>query len=433
MTIIHKALYLPTPYKKVIISQSPARKNAPNTALWTKRRRGKLKVAVFIGVLLAFILILLPQVIAENKGIEDVEKELGKNVEDKLGELNLSELEDYYNNLEDGSLSTWGSVKSFVGRVIKGDFEGGYNDFFKASISGLGKSALDTLPSLLSIIAIAILFSILSNMSSNFVHKSTNEIIYFVCFAAIAVILLSKVVSLIVLTNNTIKGMQRLMELLFPIMLTLITSLGGVITVSAYQPMMAVVSTSVVGVITAFILPCFIATVVLSVVGNLSPSIKLDKLNKFFKSTGEVVLGIMFSLFMTFVTLQGITGAIADSISVKSAKFAISSYVPILGGYLSEGFDLILASIVLIKNSLGLAGVIIMLTVILMPVLKITVFTLGLKLVAGIIEPIGDKRMSDFIATLGSNMRMLIVAILAVSFMFFIMIMLVIYTCNMGV
>lgn len=402
------------------------------------KRKSKLKHKAFkLLVIFAFCMLsalfLASQLIvfAAPNGVAEIEKELTGNVDEKLDNLNLSELEGFVNGLDsDGFM---GGIKEFLRGIIKGEYKDGYSEYFITALKGIGSSILDFLPMFVTIIGIAILFSIINGMSSSFMNKSTTEIIYFVCYSAIIVIVVTKITSLVALTTSTVGSMSKMMDIIFPILLTLITALGGIVCVSTYQPMMAVISTVVVGAITKFIIPCFIATLVLAIVGNITSNIKLNKLTKFFKSTGEVLLGIMFSLFITFVTLQGITGAIADNISVKSAKFAISSYVPILGGYLSDGFDLVMASMVLIKNALGVSGVLIMLSLMLVPVIKIIVFTLGLKLVAGIIEPIGDKRMSDIIGSISENMILLVVSILGVAFMFFIMIMLIIYTCNMGV
>lgn len=363
---------------------------------------------------------------------EEIKHELENNVNDKLDGLDIKELQQFVDSL-DGKSPVGKSLKQFMLNIIKGNYEGGYSEYFALSMNALLRGFVDILPLIVTVIAIAILFSLVNNMSSGFISKSTTEILYFVCYSAIIISVVAKVGILIADTVSTIGDIQRFMQIAFPIMLTLITALGGAITVSVYQPLMAVLSTGVITVINAVIIPCFVATLVLSIVGNITTNIKLDKLTKFFKTLGEVILGIMFSIFMTFVTMQGITGAVADNISVRSAKFAISSYVPILGGYLSEGFDLVMASVVLIKNSLGLTGVIILLSIVLLPIMKLLCFTLGLKLAAGIIEPIGDKRMSDIVYGISKNMVLLIVAMLGVSFMFLIMIMLVIYTCNLGV
>lgn len=425
------AIIINTPIYKPRVYMNIAYNKPLNKPLFGKKKKKSKRIYLIIALFAIVIMIVAPTLATgDSEALQEIEDKISGNVDAKLSEIDLSELESFVDGLNMEGTSLGGGVATFIKAVINGEYNGGYNDFFKAAMASMGKGMLDILPIILTIVAIAILYSIMSGLTSGFSNKSTIEIIYFVCYSAIIIILVTKITQLIGETVNTIKIMKKLMDISFPILLTMMTALGGAISVATYQPMMAVVSTGVVSIINAVILPCFIATVVLSVVGSLSKNIKLDKLNKFFKSVGEYILGIVFSLFMTFVTLQGITGAIADNISIKSAKFAISSYVPILGGYLSEGFDLILASVVLIKNSLGLTGVFVMLGVVLMPIIKITILSLGLKLASGIIEPIGDKRMSDIVYSMSSNLILLTVALLAVAFMFFVMMMLVIYTCN---
>ena len=381
-------------------------------------------------IILAFVF--LPTVIGESSNLADIEDELSDNVGDRLDELDLSELETFEKMLNGDKVYS-GGISKMIEDIIAGKFTGSPELVFDVIFSLLGVSIKGMLPLLVTLVAIAIIFSILNGLSSGFMSKSTTELIYFVCYATMIVLLMTSIAGLVKSTVDTISTMSQLMNIVFPILVTLVTSLGGIVTAGIYQPMMAILSVGCAGVINAFILPCFIATMVLSIVGYVSHNVKLDKLTKFFKSAGGIVLGCVFSLFMTFVTIQGITGAVADSISIKSAKFAISSYVPILGGYLSDGFDLVLASVVLVKNSIGMCSVLVMISIVLAPVINITIFLLGLRLISGIIEPIGDSRMSEILYAISENLTLLIAAILGMAFMFFLMIGLVIMTCNMGV
>ena len=98
----------------------------------------------------------------------------------------------------------------------------------------------------------------------------------------------------------------------------------------------------------------------------------------------------------------------------------MKSYIPILGGYLSDGFSLIMASSVLIKNAIGYSGLIIMFLTIISPILKIIIFKLGLSLVAGIIESVADKRVTDFISSISKSLTMLSSIIIAFSFAYLI-------------
>ena len=133
----------------------------------------------------------------------------------------------------------------------------------------------------------------------------------------------------------------------------------------------------------------------------------------------------MFGLITTFAGI--------DTVAVKSAKFALSSYVPILGGYLSEGFDIVLASGVLIKNALGLGVFVVLSVIIVVPIVKLVLFSSVLKLAAGIIEPVGDPRISELIYNTASNFNLLIAAIAGVGFLIFVMLMIIIGAYNVGV
>ena len=92
--------------------------------------------------------------------------------------------------------------------------------------------------------------------------------------------------------------------------------------------------------------------------------------------------------------------------------------------------DLILASSVLIKNSLGVVVLILLVITIMAPVLKIIVFNLALSFVTAIVEPIAGDRIVGFLSGVGKNLTILLVSILAVAFMLFILIMLIIFSAN---
>ena len=111
----------------------------------------------------------------------------------------------------------------------------------------------------------------------------------------------------------------------------------------------------------------------------------------------------------------------------------MQSYIPILGGYLSDGFDLMLASFSLIKNSLGILSLLMILSIIALPVLKIVILSLGLKLASGIIEPLCDSKFSKMLQGISSNLTLLIISLLGVAFMFLLTVMLVVYTFNVGI
>lgn len=393
------------------------------------------KWLIIAAVCLALSALLILGLINSPYATTEMEKEifdkLNDNVNQSLEDIDFSDIISFEEGMGYGCYE--GGFVQLVKDMLSGKYSGGFLDTFNLLMNTLGLSVKGFIPLLVTLVAVAVLFSIVNGLTSGFMSKSTVEIIHFVCYSAIIVLLMSEVSFLIADSVKAISNMSLFMEALFPIMLTLVTALGGIATTATYSPMMTILTVGVTKIISSVVLPCFIATMALSIVGYISKDIKLDKLTKFFKSGGEIIISVVFGLFTTFITMNGISGAITDNLSIKAAKFAVASYVPILGGYLSDGLDLAVSSVMLVKNAIGVSGVIMMLTIVLSPIIKILVFSLGLKLVAGVIEPIGNKRMSEIIYSVSKNLILLVVVMLAMAFMFFIMMILILLTCNAGV
>jgi Stage III sporulation protein AE (spore_III_AE). len=263
--------------------------------------------------------------------------------------------------------------------------------------------------------------------------ESTGQIVYYAVYGSIIATVAFIITSAVQAAVSVIASVTKLVDIVFPILLTLMAALGGTTSAAVYQPITLIFTDVVVKVINVAVMPMFFATVVFSIIGNITTNIKLDKLTSAIQSIAKWTLSIMFGVIITLVTAQGIVGASADTISVKSAKFALSSYVPILGGYLSEGFDIVMAGALLLKNAVGLAAVILLFIIILAPVIKILVITLMLRLTAGIVEPLADERISGLLYTTSKNLTILIGIVLGMAFLVFLLLMLVVYTFNMGV
>lgn len=363
---------------------------------------------------------------------ESAEEKLEEEIEDKLDDLDLSGLGSWLDEYGKGDVAANGFIEA-VKEIIAGKYDNDAGAFFNAAVSLASGAVKDSLPALIAIFAIALLYSVVGGLSGGFLKKSTTELIYFACYAAMISIVVAKTASLLVTATETVKSMQALMNAAFPVLLTLLTALGSVTSASVYRPMTAVLATGVTSVVTSVVLPLFIAATTVGIIGHLSKNVKLSKLTSFFKSCADFILGGIFGIFATFLSVQGLTGAIADTVSVKTAKFALQSYVPLLGGYLSDGFDLVLAGLVLIKNSAGLVVTLLILSAIIVPVVEIAVFSLGLKLVGGLIEPFSDERFSAMLGGVSKNLGVLIAIVLGVGFMFILTVMLVVATCNAGV
>ena len=101
-----------------------------------------------------------------------------------------------------------------------------------------------------------------------------------------------------------------------------------------------------------------------------------------------------------------------------------------IGGFLSGGLDLVLAGGVLIKNSVGMCGILLLVIVIAVPLVQLVVYNLFLKLTAAVTEPVGAEGVSGFLSSLSGAVNYFIAGLLAVGFMYFMTVLLLICSSN---
>ena len=157
----------------------------------------------------------------------------------------------------------------------------------------------------------------------------------------------------------------------------------------------------------------------------MSSNAKLDKLNGFVFALFKWILATTFTVFIAFLSFQGLTAGGVDGISIKATKYAIKNYIPMLGGYISDGFELVKAGGMLVKNATGFVGIVIMIGSIIKPVLTVGVIELGLKLLAGLAEPVGGKQASSLLYSVAKSLKLLVVILLGVALMFFLTVFLI--------
>lgn len=388
------------------------------------------KIVIISLLLLSLILVvstLFGSTVAEN---DDPRQELTDDIVDNTQELDLDSLQQWVDGLDS---SFFGSLKETIIAIAQGQRQPSFDQLIQVFVNQLFSAVTRVLPIIVSIVGISLLCSLLSSLTGGFLSNPTKQLIGFVSYCAVAVIVLTRTFSLVKNTSEVVGGVKQFMELVFPVLLTIITVVGGANSGAVFQPMMSVLTTTITSFVVELILPAVVAVIVFTMISSLSDGIKLNKLTEFFNSGIKYALTAVFSLFVTFLTAQGLTGGIIDTVSIKTAKFAMQSYVPIVGGYLSDGFDLMMASFVLIKNSLGVVSLFALLIFIASPIVNVIVFSLGLKLASGIIEPLGDTKISKMLYDLSKNVNILLAIILGVAFMFIVTIMLIIFACNLGV
>lgn len=355
------------------------------------------------------------------------QEDLSQSVFEILDDVDLTEMQSVVDNLEDIGLFEI-TIKDKIGKILKGEYFTDYTSLTSAIISLIFGDIKSILPFVFTLIAIGILCNLINNMRPD--NKSISDTINFVFLTVTMLIVIIAFKNILSSTKNTINLIMSQMQIVFPILITLLASIGSIASISIYNPLVAILTGVVSIVFNNFLYPLFIVIFILAILGNLTDTVKLGKLSGFLMSAFKWTIGIVFTIFTGFLSVQGISAGKYDSVSIKATKFAMKSYIPIIGSYVSDGMDFLILGSVLVKNSIGLIGVIILFITILSPILMIIIYKLALQLSSGILEMTGNSKISNFLSSSSKLLILPIVLIIGISFMYVITICLIMCTAN---
>ncbi len=349
-------------------------------------------------------------------------EELYESIKNQLGALDLKALQEYVDGLKCFSDTT---VAERLLSYIQGEpFD--YENFFSEIVEVLLSNVKRLLPAFSSIAAITLLCGIITSLKSHFLSSSSEEMIFFVCYASVLIPILSVVIECFSTARGSVEDMQKQMQIVFPIMLTLMATSGGTVSAAIYQPTVAFLSNAIVALVSEIVFPLTLTVIAFSMAGNLIKEMRFEKFTAFFKSINKWIIGVGVSVFGLFFTLQGLTAASYDGIARRAAKYAIGTGVPIVGGFLSGGFDLAVAGSILIKNSLGSMSVFLMVAVVFEPLVLLIATNFLLRLTAAVTQPLGESRISDFLSSTADNLNYCVAGLLFTAFLYFICILLIV-------
>ena len=373
---------------------------------------------VIVIILFLFCLFFLPSgkvtALAHATTNEPSDEEILESIETQIENMDFSALENYYEeNIEFDSFKNY-SIKDLVRGLIAGEVKLGLGDIINLIVDSVKVGVVSVLK-LVSLIVIIAGFGAFSEMLRS--TKKTSDGVSSVVSLIILVAILSVVASVLAdFASETITLLDNMREIslsVFPILLSLVITLGGISLGATLEPVIVFISTGVTTIIATLTKIVVILYFVLTVVGELTDTIKLDRLKSLVSSVFKWGIGLIFTVFMGYMSLNGIVSSGRDGLSVKTAKYALKSYIPLVGGYLSDSYDLFRVGGVLIKNSVGIVGVAILFGMVIKKVLSLGVFKLGLSLASGLTEPLNTTKVTRFLSSLSSLFNFLIVGVVA--------------------
>ncbi len=351
-------------------------------------------------------------------------------IDDQIKKLNTQELENILKDINsENDLLPEIRIKDFLSGLIKGDISFKSKDVGKYFLMIFFDELRISLSLLSKILVITLISSILTNLQSTFENESISELANYIIYALIGILVISNFSLIMDLARTTIYRMVDFMQVILPILLTLLTAVSGPNTRILFHPMI-LISVNFVGVlIKTIIFPLIYFSFIISVIGNVSNRIEFSKIADLARQIIGFMITGAFTLFVGIITIYGL-GTKIDGLTIRTAKFAVDRFIPIVGSFLSEAVDAVVGCSAILKNGLGFIGLFILLFICILPIIKIGVLLFVYKIIGVVLQPIGSENLVEFFNQVSKSLLLILVSLVSTGIMFFITITIIVEAGN---
>lgn len=372
-----------------------------------------------------FIIILI-LILGTNISFADTEDDV---INSQMDSFNISNFINEANKYTEDILEDV-DIGELLNNAIKGEIDN--NELLKNIFPLLGEEIKEAIKVMVSIIVIVLIHSVFKSIADNLNNKSVSQITYYVQYILIATVIMNNFSNIITLLKDTITNMTGFLQSLFPLLMTLMLASGSVVSVNIIQPIILFIINLISNIFQTIIIPAVLIGTALAIVSKISDRIQIDKLSKFIKSSSVWVIGILLTIFVGVLSIEGTLGSSVDGITAKTAKAAVSSFIPVVGKVLGDAVDTVIGCSSILKNAIGIVGVIVVIAICILPIIKLAVITIIYHLTAAICEPIADSKVISLISQMADTFKILLAILCATSVMMIIGVTLVINISNTG-
>lgn len=272
------------------------------------------------------------------------------------------------------------------------------------------------------ILAVCIIIGILNNFSNSFGSKTVSSLGTMICGFVIITLCIGSFYQTYNSCSSTMDVMSTTMTVLLPIMIPLLISMGGISSGSIMDPVILASVTGFNFIMQHIVLPLIFLSAIFILINSITDKDYVKKLALFMRKGALFITGLTITIFSGITAVQGIMTKSADSLLMKTAKFSIDNFVPIIGGFAADSLDMVINCIGVIKSAVGLIGIVIIVSMLAMPIIKIMAVAVIYKITAIAAEPVANKNISDSLNEIGTSAVTMTVVLAAGALMFLIFI-----------
>ncbi|MBE7102066.1 MULTISPECIES: stage III sporulation protein AE [Bacillus] len=352
-------------------------------------------------------------------------------VDQQLDKLGIEDVKQFW----DGLVTKYGgylpeSQKGSFMEFVKGEKEFSIKEWMIGLLKYLFHELVANGKLLGTLIMLTIFSALLQSLQSAFSKSSVGKIADAVVYMVLIIFALNSFYVVMTYARETIQTMVDFILALLPILLALIATGGGVVSVSFFHPIIIFLMNTSGLLMNYIVLPLLLLATILSIVSTMSDQYKVTKLSKLLQNVSVGIIGIFLTIFLGVLSVQGTASAVADGIAVKTAKFVTGNFIPVVGRMFTEAADTVISASGLLKNTVGIIGLVILCLIVAFPAIQIFCIAFIYKFAAAVLQPVGGGAIIQCLDIIGRSIIYVFACLAIVSFMFFLSITIIIAAGN---
>ena len=344
--------------------------------------------------------------------------------------MDLSLLEDAVEQLDE-TLDGTVSLSDLLSSVLRGDFSFDLSSLWDTFLS-LVLRELRTFSALISqLLLLGVIGAVFHVFAESFPKGSISKVGQWVLFLAFLLVAVKNFHMALELGADTIEKAADFLYAVLPVLLSSFALTGGTVAASVVQPTVLGVITLFLGLLERFFLPLLLMMAALVICSQLTSGYSFRKFCELIRSVLLIALGFMMTVFTGLLGLESFAAGTVDGLTLKTAKMATGSFIPLVGGYIADAFDSILGAGLLLRSSIGIFGVIAVFIVMFLPALRILLMAFLFKLTAAVLQPFGDDGFVTSLSDFSSVLMLLFALLVCAGLLFFFLIFCIVGVSSM--
>ncbi|WP_152667718.1 stage III sporulation protein AE [Aneurinibacillus tyrosinisolvens] len=284
-----------------------------------------------------------------------------------------------------------------------------------------------------AILIITVFAMVLETLQTAFEKNAVSSVAYAISYIVLIILAINSFRIAIGFAQGAIDDIVGFMLALMPLVLALLASTGSITSAAMFHPMIIfLINTSGI-LISSVIFPLLFLSAVLSIVSTFSVKYQLTRLAQLLRTISLGLLGSFLTIFLGVISIQGAATAVADGVAIRTAKYVAGNFIPVVGRMFADAADTVVGASLLIKNTVGIAGVLLIVFISVFPALKIIALALIYNLSSAVMQPLGNSPILSCLSIIGKNLIYVFAALATVSLMFFLAVTIIISAANVSV